>query len=181
NASPATELGVKSIDLLQYSDRCRWTESRSLSQSPRRTQCCIPGRVRGIAECCRATRSHRSEANGKPRPPRTYPPFLLIHGDKDKYIPYTEYTNLQTALRKVGVQCGHIAVLPQARIRTALHCRESVHGRHRGAGLRQQIAPAAHILFGCRALARRVSDSNSASASPLSVRACRAIPASRLR
>jgi alpha-L-fucosidase 2 len=38
------------------------------------------------------------------------PPFLLIQGDKDEYIPYTEDTNLQTALEKVGVRCGIIRI-----------------------------------------------------------------------
>jgi acetyl esterase/lipase len=31
------------------------------------------------------------------------PPFLQILGDKDEYIPFTEATNLDAALRKVGV------------------------------------------------------------------------------
>jgi alpha-L-fucosidase 2 len=38
------------------------------------------------------------------------PPFLLIQGDKDEYIPFTEDTNLQDALRKVGVQCDLIRI-----------------------------------------------------------------------
>jgi hypothetical protein len=38
------------------------------------------------------------------------PPFLLIQGDQDEYIPYTEDTNLQTALRKVGVRCDIIRI-----------------------------------------------------------------------
>ncbi len=38
------------------------------------------------------------------------PPFLLIQGDEDEYIPYTEDTNLQTALRKVGVRCDIIRI-----------------------------------------------------------------------
>lgn len=38
------------------------------------------------------------------------PPFLLIQGDKDEYIPYTEDTNLQTALRKDGVRCDLIRI-----------------------------------------------------------------------
>jgi acetyl esterase len=38
------------------------------------------------------------------------PPFLLIQGDKDEYIPFTEDTNLQTALRKVGVRCDLIRI-----------------------------------------------------------------------
>jgi acetyl esterase len=38
------------------------------------------------------------------------PPFLLIQGDKDEYIPFSEDTNLQTALRKVGVRCEIIRI-----------------------------------------------------------------------
>lgn len=38
------------------------------------------------------------------------PPFLLIQGDKDEYIPFTEDTNLQTALHKVGVTCEIIRI-----------------------------------------------------------------------
>jgi len=38
------------------------------------------------------------------------PPFLLIQGDKDEYIPFTEDTNLQTALRNVGVNCEIIRI-----------------------------------------------------------------------
>ena len=38
------------------------------------------------------------------------PPFLLIQGDKDEYIPYSEDTNLQAALNKVGVQCDIIRI-----------------------------------------------------------------------
>jgi len=38
------------------------------------------------------------------------PPFLLIQGDRDEYIPFTESTNLQTALRNVGVQCDIIRI-----------------------------------------------------------------------
>jgi acetyl esterase len=38
------------------------------------------------------------------------PPFLLIQGDQDEYIPYTEDTNLQTALRNVGVRCDIIRI-----------------------------------------------------------------------
>jgi acetyl esterase/lipase len=38
------------------------------------------------------------------------PPFLLIQSDQDEYIPYTEDTNLQTALRKVGVRCDIIRI-----------------------------------------------------------------------
>lgn len=32
------------------------------------------------------------------------PPFLLIQGDKDEYILFSEDTNLQAALAKVGVK-----------------------------------------------------------------------------
>jgi acetyl esterase len=38
------------------------------------------------------------------------PPFLLILGDKDEYIPFTEATNQQAALRKVGVECEIIRI-----------------------------------------------------------------------
>jgi acetyl esterase/lipase len=38
------------------------------------------------------------------------PPFLEILGDKDEYIPFSEATNLQTALRKVGVECKVIRI-----------------------------------------------------------------------
>ena len=38
------------------------------------------------------------------------PPFLLIQGDQDEYIPYTEDTNLQAALQKVGVRCDIIRI-----------------------------------------------------------------------
>jgi alpha-L-fucosidase 2 len=38
------------------------------------------------------------------------PPFLLIQGDQDEYIPFTEDTNLQTALRDVGVRCDLIRI-----------------------------------------------------------------------
>jgi alpha-L-fucosidase 2 len=38
------------------------------------------------------------------------PPFLLIQGDQDEYIPFTEDTNLQAALRKVGVRCDLIRI-----------------------------------------------------------------------
>jgi acetyl esterase len=38
------------------------------------------------------------------------PPFLLIQGDQDEYIPFTEDTNLQSALRKVGVRCDIIRI-----------------------------------------------------------------------
>ncbi len=41
---------------------------------------------------------------------RKAPPFLLIQGDQDEYIPFTEDTNLQTALRKVGVRCDIIRI-----------------------------------------------------------------------
>ena len=38
------------------------------------------------------------------------PPFLLIQGDKDEYIPFSEDTNLQEALRKVGAKCDIIRI-----------------------------------------------------------------------
>ncbi|HEX4164647.1 MAG TPA: alpha/beta hydrolase [Bryobacteraceae bacterium] len=38
------------------------------------------------------------------------PPFLLIQGDQDEYIPYSEDTNLQVALRRVGVRCDIIRI-----------------------------------------------------------------------
>ena len=41
---------------------------------------------------------------------RDAPPFLLIQGDKDEYIPYSEDTNLQDALTKAGVRCDLIRI-----------------------------------------------------------------------
>ncbi len=41
---------------------------------------------------------------------RNAPPFLQILGDRDEYIPFTEATNLQAALRKVGVRCEIIRI-----------------------------------------------------------------------
>ncbi len=38
------------------------------------------------------------------------PPFLLIHGDKDEAVPFTESTNLQTGLRAAGVRCDLIRI-----------------------------------------------------------------------
>jgi acetyl esterase len=38
------------------------------------------------------------------------PPFLQILGDKDEYIPFSEATNLDAALRKVGVQSRIIRI-----------------------------------------------------------------------
>jgi acetyl esterase len=38
------------------------------------------------------------------------PPFLLIQGDKDEYIPFSEDTNLQEALQKVGTKCDVIRI-----------------------------------------------------------------------
>lgn len=38
------------------------------------------------------------------------PPFLLIQGDRDEYIPFSEDTNLQAALRGVGTQCDIIRI-----------------------------------------------------------------------
>jgi alpha-L-fucosidase 2 len=38
------------------------------------------------------------------------PPFLQILGDKDEYIPFSEATNLDAALRKVGVRSEIIRI-----------------------------------------------------------------------
>jgi acetyl esterase len=38
------------------------------------------------------------------------PPFLEILGDQDEYIPFSEATNLQTALQAVGVRCDIIRI-----------------------------------------------------------------------
>ncbi len=38
------------------------------------------------------------------------PPLLEILGDKDEYIPFSEATNLQAALHKVGVRCDIIRI-----------------------------------------------------------------------
>jgi acetyl esterase/lipase len=38
------------------------------------------------------------------------PPLLEILGDQDEYIPFSEATNLQEALRKVGVRCDIIRI-----------------------------------------------------------------------
>lgn len=38
------------------------------------------------------------------------PPFLEIIGDKDEWIPFSEATNLQDALHKVGVRCDIIKI-----------------------------------------------------------------------
>ena len=38
------------------------------------------------------------------------PPFLEILGDQDEYIPFSEATNLQAALHKVGVRCDIIRI-----------------------------------------------------------------------
>lgn len=38
------------------------------------------------------------------------PAFLLIAGDQDEYIPFSEQTNLQAALRKVGSRCDIIRI-----------------------------------------------------------------------
>jgi acetyl esterase len=38
------------------------------------------------------------------------PPFLEILGDQDEYIPFSEATNLQTALENVGVRCDIIRI-----------------------------------------------------------------------
>ena len=42
------------------------------------------------------------------------PPFLQILGDKDEYIPFSEATNLQAALRNVGVRC-EIVLIPDGK------------------------------------------------------------------
>jgi len=41
---------------------------------------------------------------------KTAPPFLLIHGDRDEAVPFTESTKLQTALRALGVRCDLIRI-----------------------------------------------------------------------
>jgi acetyl esterase len=41
---------------------------------------------------------------------KSAPPFLLIHGDKDEAVPFTESTNLQEALRAAGVRCDLIRI-----------------------------------------------------------------------
>lgn len=41
---------------------------------------------------------------------KSAPPFLLIHGDKDESVPFTESTNLQIALQAVGVRCDLIRI-----------------------------------------------------------------------
>jgi alpha-L-fucosidase 2 len=41
---------------------------------------------------------------------RDAPPFLLIHGDKDESVPYSESTNLQVALQAAGVRCDLIRI-----------------------------------------------------------------------
>jgi len=38
------------------------------------------------------------------------PPFLEILGDQDEYIPFSEATNLQAALKNVGVECDIIRI-----------------------------------------------------------------------
>jgi alpha-L-fucosidase 2 len=38
------------------------------------------------------------------------PPFLLVHGTKDKSVPYPGSINFQAALRKVGVSCNLITL-----------------------------------------------------------------------
>jgi acetyl esterase/lipase len=38
------------------------------------------------------------------------PPFLQILGDRDEYIPFSEATNLQTALREVGVRAEIVRI-----------------------------------------------------------------------
>ena len=41
---------------------------------------------------------------------RNAPPLLQILGDRDEYIPFTEATNLQAALQKVGARCDIIRI-----------------------------------------------------------------------
>jgi acetyl esterase len=41
---------------------------------------------------------------------RDAPPFLLIHGDKDEAVPFSESTNLQLALQAAGVRCDLIRI-----------------------------------------------------------------------
>lgn len=41
---------------------------------------------------------------------KSAPPFLLIHGDKDEAVPFTESTNLQSALQAVDVRCDLIRI-----------------------------------------------------------------------
>jgi alpha-L-fucosidase 2 len=38
------------------------------------------------------------------------PPFLLIHGDKDKSVDFSESTNLRRALREAGADCDLIRI-----------------------------------------------------------------------
>jgi dipeptidyl aminopeptidase/acylaminoacyl peptidase len=38
------------------------------------------------------------------------PPFLLIHGDKDKSVPLSQSTHLQAALKAAGVPCDLIII-----------------------------------------------------------------------
>jgi acetyl esterase len=40
----------------------------------------------------------------------TAPPFLLIHGDKDEMVAFTESTNLQHALQAEGIRCDLIRI-----------------------------------------------------------------------
>ncbi|MGH9668108.1 MAG: alpha/beta fold hydrolase [Bryobacteraceae bacterium] len=41
---------------------------------------------------------------------KTAPPFLLIHGDKDQLVPFTESTQRQAALRAAGARCDLIRI-----------------------------------------------------------------------
>jgi acetyl esterase/lipase len=41
---------------------------------------------------------------------RDAPPFLLIHGDQDEAVPFSESTNLQRTLRSVGARCDLIRI-----------------------------------------------------------------------
>ncbi len=38
------------------------------------------------------------------------PPFLLIHGDKDESVSFSESTNLRKALRDAGAECDLIRI-----------------------------------------------------------------------
>jgi acetyl esterase len=51
-----------------------------------------------------------SEASPILRVTKNAPPFLLIHGDKDEAVPFTESLNLQKALRSAGVECDLIRI-----------------------------------------------------------------------
>jgi alpha-L-fucosidase 2 len=85
------------------------------------------------------------------------PPFLQILGDKDEYIPFSEATNLQDALRKVGVKSEIIRIPNGAHGTGGWHKLPNVpdwerqmvewmnstlhHQGHIGEGIRARIAP----------------------------------------